>query len=296
MIEVILEKKDGGFQWIDLAAPTKDELYEIAEGYGLPSAQVTDCLHPENLPKLEVIGECTYVILRAHTESATEEDDTIQEVTDKIAIFFGKEFMVTVHRASFSFLTRLKMRKEEFATPYHLLFSLYEYVISSFDQPLAKLARAIDVYEPQVFLQKKVPDLLKDLYFIKRRAAVIDSVLNMSKPGHKGMKGKISTMQYNHVKDEFLRVQTVAQQVVDDVTHLLNIYISISAQRTNEVMRVLTVFSVFFLPLTFIAGLYGMNFAFMPELHWTYGYLFSILLMTALTLSIYLWFRRKGWL
>ena len=91
-------------------------------------------------------------------------------------------------------------------------------------------------------------------------------------------------------------MQTGAKQVVDNVSNLLNIYISLSSQRTNEVVRVLTLFSVFFMPLTFVAGIYGMNFDVMPELRWQYGYLYAMLFMVMMSLTIYLWFRRKGWL
>lgn len=302
MIEVIRERKEGSYQWIDITAPTKEELIEVANGYGLPPSQVEDCLQPEHLPKLELIGDNAFVILRAFTETASEEDDTIQEVTDKIIMFIGKDFLISIHRPAFRFLSAIKSEANlpdgfsKYSSPHHVLVEVFSRVITTFDAPLAKLAQAIDLYEPQVFLQKKTPDLLKDLYYIKRRATVIDNVLDMSKPGHKGLKGKISTAQYNHIKDEFLRLQTMARQVVDNVTNLLNIYISISAQRTNEVMRVLTIFSVFFMPLTFIAGIYGMNFDVMPELRWDYGYAFSVALMVSVTLSIYLWFRRKEWL
>jgi magnesium transporter len=73
----------------------------------------------------------------------------------------------------------------------------------------------------------------------------------------------------------------------------MNTFLSISDQKNNEVVRLLTIFSAFFLPLTFIAGIYGMNFKIMPELNWKYGYLFSILFMLAIVIVIYSWFRRK---
>jgi magnesium transporter len=168
--------------------------------------------------------------------------------------------------------------------------------VNTYDKPLAELIRQIDQYEPRIFLQTKTPDLMKDLYYIKRRATVMDNIFEMSIAIQESLKGKISVLQYNHLKDEFVRLRTSARQVVDNVTNLLNIYISLSAQRTGEVMRVLTVFSVFFMPLTFIVGIYGMNFNIMPELRWEYGYLYAILLMVGVTLSIYLWFRRKGWM
>jgi magnesium transporter len=93
-----------------------------------------------------------------------------------------------------------------------------------------------------------------------------------------------------------LRLQTSTKHIIDNVGNLLNIYISLSSQRTNEVVRVLTLFSVFFMPLTFIAGIYGMNFDFMPELRWHYGYLSAMLFMTFVTVIIFWWFKRKGWL
>jgi magnesium transporter len=82
----------------------------------------------------------------------------------------------------------------------------------------------------------------------------------------------------------------------DNINHLLNVYFSAASQRTNEIIRVLTIFSVFFLPLTFIVGVYGMNFDFMPELRWRLGYPGVLLLMAAVTIVIFLWFKRRKWL
>jgi magnesium transporter len=83
---------------------------------------------------------------------------------------------------------------------------------------------------------------------------------------------------------------------VDDVNNLLSIQLSLASHRTNEVVRVLTVFSVFFLPLTFIVGVYGMNFQHMPELREHWGYPAVLAGMALVTLAIYFWFRRRGWL
>lgn len=299
MTNVFRAKDQGGYDWIDITAPTKAELAEVAERFGLHASLVEDCLQPDHLPKLEPVGDDHFVILRTFNETAIEEADTIQEVTDKVAIFLGTHFILTVHRPEFPFLLQIKTEyADEGKCPstYHVLFRVFSYVVTSYDKPLAQLMREIDLYEPKIFLQRKTPDLLKDLYYIKRRATVVDNVLDLSKSIHENLKGKISPLQFNHLKDEFLRHQTTAQQVVDNVTNLLNIYISLSTQRTGEVMRVLTVFSVFFMPLTFIVGIYGMNFDVMPELRWGYGYLYVILFMVGVTLSIYLWFRRKGWM
>jgi magnesium transporter len=87
-----------------------------------------------------------------------------------------------------------------------------------------------------------------------------------------------------------------ADELVDDVNNLLSIQLALASHRTNEVVRVLTVFSVFFLPLTFIVGVYGMNFQYMPELHQRWGYPAVMLGMALVTFAIYVWFRRRGWL
>ena len=87
-----------------------------------------------------------------------------------------------------------------------------------------------------------------------------------------------------------------ADELVEDANTLLNVQLALASHRTSEVMRVLTVFSVFFLPLTFIVGVYGMNFEFMPELRESWGYPAVLAFMAVVTLAIYRWFRSRGWL
>jgi magnesium transporter len=87
-----------------------------------------------------------------------------------------------------------------------------------------------------------------------------------------------------------------ADELLEEVNNLLSIHLSMASHKTNEVMRVLTVFSAFFLPLTFIVGVYGMNFEHMPELKSKYGYLAVMLVMLGVSTTIFIWFRRRGWL
>ena len=96
--------------------------------------------------------------------------------------------------------------------------------------------------------------------------------------------------------EEADRLQTWADELLESATHLMNLELNVASQRTNEVMRVLTVFSAFFLPLTFIAGVYGMNFRRMPELEHRLGYPLVLSAMLLTVLGIWAWFRRKGWL
>ena len=98
------------------------------------------------------------------------------------------------------------------------------------------------------------------------------------------------------VKDQQLKMITLYNQILEDVNNLMNLYMSFSAQKTNDVMKVLTIFSVFFMPLTFVVGIYGMNFQFMPELSKKWGYPAVLILMVLITIFIYGWFRKKKWL
>ncbi len=299
MIAVLKEKNEVGFEWLDSSSPTKSELNEVAAKYGLHKRLVEDSLQPEHLPKYEMIGEVQFIILRLINPKASKEADTIQELTDKIAVFIGKNFIITIHRMEYDFLHDIKVKyvdTDKCHTPYQVLFRIISMGILTYEAPIANLVMEIDFYEPQIFLQKRMPTLLKNLYYIKRKASVIDHVFDLSQTILENLKGKISTPNLNHLKDTFLRLQTNTQQINDNVSNLLNIYISLSSQRTNEVVRVLTLFSVFFMPLTFIVGIYGMNFDVMPELRWPFGYLSVMVLMGLITISIYIWFKRKGWL
>ena len=162
---------------------------------------------------------------------------------------------------------------------------------------MSRLDKDVDFYESRLFLKRKIPDLLKSLYLIKRRIYVIRKVINLSEDviERVGQTHK-KTPFYQDLKDYYVKLDTIIEEVHDSIQSLLSIYISLSSQRTNEVMRTLTVFTAFFLPLTFIVGIYGMNFRYMPELDERLGYPVIMAIMLGITVGIYVWFKRKGWL
>jgi len=288
------------WQWIDIQSPTADELQEVAAQYGLHPSSVIDLLQPEHLPKYEEIGEVVFIIGRVFDSKSQLEADTIQELTNKVALFFSQNYIITIHQYPIPVIEEVEQRfisTDLVKTPLELLGKLTKGIFETYLTPAHKLAEELDFYEAKTFLTNRLPQLTKSLYHLKRKAAVSRRVLHLSETildnlGHKGL----PPTELQDIRDLYVHVETLYGELNDSTNNLINIYLSLSSQKTNEVMRVLTIFSAFFLPLTFIAGIYGMNFEFMPELEKKNGYPFVLAGMAIVTLGIYLWFRKKGWL
>jgi magnesium transporter len=287
-------------KWIDVLNPSQAEMQELSDQYQLNNDIVQDCMQPQHLPKYELVDDVHFLILRFFAKDPDKPIATIQELTNKIAIFYTEKFIITIHKSEAAFLEEVRKRyldKKKCDSVSDILVKIIWNDLESFDDPVTKLSEKLDSYESEVMLKKISPDLTQELYIIKHEASVSHKVLMlMQEPINHVQPEKGNTSTVQDMKDQYLKMLTLYSQVLDDVTNLMNLYMSLSAKRTNEVMRVLTVFSVFFMPLTFIVGVYGMNFKFMPELNWRLGYPIVMIFMAIVTIIIYFWFKRKKWL
>ena len=177
------------------------------------------------------------------------------------------------------------------------VFQIINNVLTSYTGPAQKFMQELDEYEKDIFTRMEIPFALKSLYHLKRKIAVCKRILYLSKDILDHLDNLSLPDPYiQDLKELYIRLETMYDEAHEGATNLLNIYMSLSAQKTNEVVRVLTLFSVFFMPLSFIVGIYGMNFTYMPELQMKYGYPLVLGMMVIVSLSIFFWFKRKRWL
>lgn len=299
MVEQWHAKGQENFEWIDVAQPTAEELADLAKRYRLHPHTVADCLEPDHLPKYEVTGETVFIITRKYAPR-DEFADTIQELSSKVALFFSDDFLITIHRLPQSFLQDINERYASKGLCHNvqaLVARIIEGVLQSYVKPGQALADEIDRYESLIFLKKTIPDLQENIYYIKRKASVTKNLIKLTDEVITLLEKKYgSTPEMEELWDMYTKVETLYDQVYSDAHALTNVYLAISAQRTNEVMRILTIFSVFFMPLTFIVGIYGMNFDWMPELRIWWAYPAVLASMLVIIIGIFVWFRWRRWL
>ena len=289
----------GKLLWIDIISPTKAELEEVSKTYGLHQYTLLDCLEPDHLPKSEETGNTQFIITRILLGSRTESLRTIQQISTKLAIFYNEEFIVTVHRLPQKFLEAIRndSKNSQNLSTGMLVTKILWNVLQSYNQPAIDLSNEVDEYEEKIFRHPLTPAMMQDLHFIKRRASICRRLLVLTGDIIIGVRASgTDTAALQDAKDLHVKLIMLYEQAHEDVTNLLNIYLSLSSQKTNQVIMVLTLFSVFFMPLTFIVGIYGMNFEFMPELKARWGYPAVILGMGMVTLLIYIWFKRRKWM
>ena len=312
-IRTVVEKSEPRFVWLDVVDPTAEELVELAKDYGLHPLAVNDCLDPEHLPKLEIFENHTFVILRAVDESPPPMADTVQALTRKIAVFHGAGFLITIHRKDQAWLTALQKRclinlpskhaarSEEIQA--HLLAQLFNAALDTYQAPLEAIEARLDRFDSDVFEGRDGPGPrfranLREVHLVRRQVTLCKRLLWRTVDVTQRMvpaAGRAATL-FRDVQENAESYHFYADELLDDANTLLSVQLALASHRTSEVMRVLTVFSVFFLPLTFIVGVYGMNFEFMPELRHRWGYPGVLVLMAVVTLLIHGWFRRRGWL
>jgi len=287
------------FSWVDLVDPTEDEMVEVAGRYGLHPAVVRDFLNQPNLPKYERLPGQQLLILRAYDEVA-KRGDTIQAMTRRLVVLMMEGVLITVRRREQPFFHRAAQQAAEGAAlrPEQLALALCAGAVKSFDEPLRESQDKLDQIEAALFNRRILHLGIKQVYGLKRRCAVIKRTLAYITTALRHLKEHARDDQglLADVVEEADRLQTWADELLESATHLMNMEINLASQRTNEVMRVLTIFSAFFLPLTFVVGVYGMNFKHIPGLEHPFGYHLSIAGMLLIALGIWLWFRRKGWL
>jgi magnesium transporter len=312
-IRTVVEKAEPRFVWLDVVDPTPDELTELAADFGLHPLAVKDCLDPEHLPKYEAFENHTFVILRAVDESAPRTADTVQALTRKIAVFYGPAFLITIHRKDQAWLTALHQRclvglsskhaARSEGIQVHLLAQLFNAALDTYQKPLEAIEVRLDQFELKVFEGREEPGStfrgdLREIHLLRRQVTLCKRLLWRTVDVTQRMvpaAGRAATL-FRDVQENAESYHFYADELLDDVNTLLSVQLALASHRTSEVMRVLTVFSVFFLPLTFIVGVYGMNFEYMPELREPWGYPAVLVLMAIVTLLIYRWFRRRGWL
>jgi magnesium transporter len=310
MFRTIFESASPPFVWIDVVEPSRSDLERIAREYGYPETAVSDCLDPEHLPKFERFGPNNFAILRAYDEHADLMAETIQSLTRKVALFWGPAFLVSIHRKEQVYLTEVMTawRERQANGPggsgngsgftIELLAEIALAVVLSYEQPLEGAEARMDAFEGTLLLHTEVSALLHQMYMIKRRVALLKRLLwHTISVSH-----RFSTAQdkglplLQDLRENAESMHFYADELLEDVNNLLHMQLSLAAHRTNEVVQILTVFSAFFLPLTFIVGVYGMNFQHMPELPHRWGYPMVWVLMISVSAAIWLWFRRRGWL
>ena len=290
---------NNSFTWLDITAPSMEDLIEISKRYNLSNHHIDDCLEPDHLPKFEEGDDFNFIILR-RVVSKDAEGNTVQDLTTKIAIFYNEKTIVTIHRlphADIQEVCEQLMKTGKITSVNQLLLKVIAKVQQRYTEFSAHLNGQIEAFETGLFIRKTALASIESLYMLKRRTGLCRKLLLLtgevvSAVRHRQKKSN----EMQDIGDNQVKLQLFYDQLSEDSQNLVSTYMSYSAQKTNEVMKVLTLFSAYFLPLTFIVGIYGMNFDIMPELRYQYGYPIIMGLMLLIFLLIFFWFKRRKWL
>lgn len=280
------------FVWTDIQNPTYDFLNEMNETHQFDLHLIDDTLQKGHLPKFERIGEWNYIIFRAHSKNPKKNVITVDDLTDKIAFLFNDDYLLTIHRAEFDFL-----KKDDYnpSSTEEMVLCLLDKMLSTYFSPIHEQSIIMDRFEEEIFLKNAQSISLEELYFQRSKARIAKKIILIFQAMlvHFEVETK-NKAKYNDIKDTVENHILMYDEILEDANMLLSSHLAIKAQKSNDIMTLLAIFSAFFLPLTFIVGLYGMNFINMPELKTEYGYFVTIGVMLIISFFTYRWFKRKG--
>jgi magnesium transporter len=323
-------REQQGLAWIGLYEPTEEEFSSMAVEFGLHPLAVEDAIKAHQRPKLERYGETLFVVLRS--ARYLDESETVE--FGEIHAFVGPDFVVTVRHGRASMLDRVRKRLESMPEllrlgPEAILYAIMDQVVDDYAPVVAGLENDIDEIETEVFggnagVSRRIYELSREVIEFQRGTAPLA-----------GMLSSLIEDSAEHVDPEVRRylrdVQDHAIRTIEHVAgfrELLNNILSVnltlvglqqneevkalyeaaieqneevkalseaSIKQNDQVKRISAWAAILFAP-TLVGTVYGMNFDYMPELHWTLGYPFALVLMVAVSISLYVVFKRRGWL
>ncbi len=293
---------EGGFVWVGLYAPSHLELADIATAFDLHELAVEDAVTAHQRPKLEQYDDMLFLVLK--TLWYVDAEDAVE--TGEISLFIGPDYVITVRHGRGGDLRETRARLEAQAAvlghgPSSVVYAVCDSVVDHYLSVLEELQTDVDEVETSVFSPRRTNDEVR-IYTLKREIAEVRrAVLPLREPMRRFAAGVVTGIDadtapfFRDVGDHLAQ----AAETVDGLDTLLSsafeAYLARVTVQQNDDMRKISAGAALVLIPTLIAGIYGMNFEHMPELHWAVGYPFALLLMGGAVGALLWWFRRSGW-
>ncbi|MBG9451553.1 metal transporter [Cytobacillus firmus] len=284
--------------WVDFDQPTEEETAELDKTFHFHPLAIEDCVVKLQRPKMDYYEDYSFFV--------THSLNHINEDKQEINFFIGSNYIVSYHhelsREMNDVWERLSLSKKISKwDPYLVMYHIIDKIVDNYFPIVYQLEDRLSLIEDNPN-DETMEELLEKLFDIRHHLLqirytvipmrdLIYRVINSHRL--KGVKERYE--YFADIHDHLLKLTEMIDGNRELTNDIRDSYLSINSHQTNRVMRVLTVITTIFMPLTFIAGIYGMNFENMPELSWKYGYIETLLLMFIIALGMFWWFKKKGW-
>jgi magnesium transporter len=291
--------------WINI-----DGLHEVSViekfgiNFGLHPLVLEDIVHTEQRPKMEDFENYIFVITKML--SYDEEGNQIKE--EQFSLVLGQNYIITFQEGVGDVfeLVRDRLRKGiggiRKRPADYLAYALIDVVVDHYFIVLEKLGERVESLEEELITNpspetpQTIHHIKRELIFLRKSVWPLRELIANLERGELSLVDENTTVFLRDVYDHTIQVIDMVEMLRDMVSGMLDVYLSSVSNKMNEVMKVLTIIATIFIPLTFIAGIYGMNFEFMPELkwHWAYPIVWAVIIAIGITMLLY--FKRKRWL
>lgn len=291
--------------WINIEGLHETEIIaKLGKHYGIHPLVLEDVLHTEHRPKVEYYDDYMFVVLKMIYFD--EESSTIS--TEQLSIILKGSTVITFQEMPGDIFSPVRNRIENSigrirnSGADYLAYSLMDSLIDNYFITIDKLAEVIDdleeelVNEPTRETLNYIYELKKEVLYLSRYVRPVREVVSILSREESPLIGKSTRLYFRDLYDHIIQVIDMVDIFRDLIAGMLDTYLSITSNRMNEVMKVLTIMASIFIPLTFLAGIYGMNFDVMPELHWAWGYPVVLTLMVVVAVFMLLYFKSRNWL
>lgn len=293
-----LSKDNIMWYWMDFNNPTEEEISLLSTHFHFHQLSIEDCVFSFNNPKLDYYDNYNYFVLNALNQ------DTLDPV--EISLFVDGKYIVSYHSTESNELDEawksVKTDNKNWDKgPSYIAHKILDNIVDYFFPAINKIQDKLDKTENNVArkhirsLMDEIFEIRSDLLKMRRTINSMRDLLYRITNSERLIGFYEHKLYFSDIYDHLVKLSDMIASNRELTSDMRDNYLSINSSRMNKHMMVLTVISSIFIPLTFIVGVYGMNFEIMPELTWKYGYLVILLVMAIIAVEMFLWFKRKGW-
>lgn len=305
-IEACFPLKEGStITWISIDGIHDVEVIEkLGTALNLHPLLLEDILNTEQRPKLEDYGDYLYIVLKIVSFTRSPADVK----TEQVSIILGPRFVLSLQEQPTGLYTPIqerlrtaKGRIRKMGADF-LAYTLIDTIVDNCFLALEGLGDTMEELEenlvtsPNMKILQTIHRLKREMVQMRRFVWPLREVVNSLQRGESPLVRETTCVYLRDVYDHVVQIIDTIEALRDIISGMIDIYLSSISNRMNEIMKVLTIIATIFIPLTFVAGVFGMNFKYMPELDWPYGYPLCLFLMCAIAVYMVLYFRKKRWL